>query len=132
MYLRIMNQLDVTCMGEAICSEINNPIVSGAVLERVSHSIAILDNSYGENRKAFDMGGYVFLLTNPHDSEKIKSQILDCYGLFEENSEYSEEICKGSKQEIWLEEMYLRGSDDAVVLIYAKEAGTRENTVKEN
>ncbi len=127
MYLRIMNRLDVSCMGETIKREIKNPHVSEAVFERVSHSIAVLDDAYGKERKAFDMGGFVFLLTDTHDSEYMRSQILDCYALSEENSEYTEEICKGAGQEVWQEEMYLRSSDDAVVIIYVKETEGNSN-----
>ena len=103
MYLRIMNQLDVSCMGETIKREIENPHVSEVVFDRVSHSVAVLDDAYGKDRKAFDMGGFVFLLTDIHNSERMRSQILDCYSLSEENSEYTEEICKGAGQEVWQE-----------------------------
>lgn len=127
MYLRIMNQLDVSCMGETIKKEIENPHVSETVFERVSHAVTVLDDAYGKGRKAFDMGGFVFLLTDTHDSKRMKSQILDCYALSEENNEYTEEICKGTGQEVWQEEMYLRSSDDAVVIIYVKETEDNQN-----
>lgn len=122
-----MNRLDLSCMEQAIKREIENPDVSEAVFERVSHSVSVLDDAYGEARKAFDMGGFVFLLTDAHDASHIRSQILDCYSLAEENSEYTEEVCRGTGHEVWLEEMYLRSSDDAIVIIFAKETEGTSN-----
>ena len=65
------------------------------------------------------MGGFVILLTDTHSSKQIRRKILGCYALSEDNSEYKEEICKEDSGKIWFEELYLRGSDDAVVIIYA-------------
>ena len=121
MYLRIMNKLDVSCMKEAIQEDIKNPAAFQKVFGRISDAIASLDESYGEGREALSMGGFVFLLTDIHSSGEIRRQILECYALFENDSEYQEEICKEDSGKIWFEELYLRGSDDAVVIIFAGE-----------
>ena len=63
----------------------------------------------------------MFLLTDIHSSGEVRRQILECYSLSENDSEYQEEICRESEQKTWIEELYLRGSDDAVVIIYAEE-----------
>ena len=120
MYLRIMNKLDVACMKEAVQEAIKNPIVFKKVFGRISDAITSLDEAYGEGRESLSMGGFVFLLTDSHSSEQIRRQILECYSLSEEESEYREEICRESGQKAWIEELYLRGSDDAVVIIYAQ------------
>ena len=119
MYLRIMNKLDVLCMEGTIREAIENPAVFGKVFERISSAIAVLDEAYGEGREALSMGGFVFLLTDPLSSEEIRRKILDCYSLSEEDSEHKEEICRESGSKAWIEELYLRGSDDAVVILYA-------------
>ena len=121
MYLRIMNKLDVSCMEEAIREAIENPVIFEMVFERISNAIAVLDEAYGEGREALNMGGFVFLLTDTYSSEQIRRQLLECYFLSEEDSEYKEEICKEDNGKIWFEELYLRGSDDAVVIIYTEE-----------
>lgn len=121
MYLRIMNKLDVLCMERTIREAIENPAVFGKVFERISNAIAVLDEAYGEGREALSMGGFVFLLTDTHSSEQIRRKILECYGLSGDDSEYKEEICKGDNKTRWFEELYLRGSDDAVIIIYAGE-----------
>ena len=120
MYLRIMNKLDISCMKEAIREAIENPVVFEKVFGRISDAIAVLDEAYGEGREALSMGGFVFLLTDTHSSKQIRRQILECYALFEDNSEYQEEICKEDNGKRWFEELYLRGCDDAVIIIYAE------------
>ena len=120
MYLRIMNKLDVSCMKEAIQEAIENPIVFEKVFGRISDAITSLDEAYGEGRESLSMGGFVFLLTDIHNSGQMRRQILECYSLSEEVSEYREEICRESGQKTWIEELYLRGSDDAVVIIHAQ------------
>ena len=121
MYLRIMNKLDAACMKETIREAIENPVIFEMVFERISNAIVVLDEAYGEGREALSMGGFVFLLTDTHSSKQIRRQILECYALFEDDSEYKEELCKEDDGKGWFEELYLRGSDDAVVIIYAGE-----------
>ena len=121
MYLRIMNKLDVSCMEEAIREAIENPVIFEMVFERISNAIAVLDEAYGKEREALSMGGFVFLLTDIHNSKQIRRQILECYSLFEDDSEYQKEICNGDTGKRWFEELYLRGCDDAVIIIYAEE-----------
>ena len=67
------------------------------------------------------MGGFVFLLTDIHNSGQMRRQILECYSLSEDSSEYQEEICKENSGKIWFEELYLRGSDDEFIIIFAGE-----------
>lgn len=118
-----MNRLDVSCMGETIHKVIDNPKISEVIYNRICHSISILDNAYGERREAFAMGGFVFLLTDIRNAKYMRREILDCYALSEENSEYTEEICREKDNTIWQEELYLRSSDDAIVIIYVKKRG---------
>ena len=121
MYLRIMNKLDVSCMKEAIQEAIENPIVYEKVFGRISDAITSLDEAYGAGRESLSMGGFVFLLTDIHSSGEIRRQILECYSLSDDSSEYQEEICKEDSRKIWFEDLYLRGSDDAVIIIFAGE-----------
>ena len=121
MYLRMMNKFDVACMKEAIQEAIENPVVFKKVFGRISDAITSLDEAYGEGREALSMGGFVFLLTDIHSSGEMRRQILECYSLSEDSSEYQEEICKENSGKIWFEELYLRGSDDAVIIIFAGE-----------
>ena len=120
MYFRIMNQLDLSCMEKTIHEAIQNPAISEQVSKRIAHCIMILDQAYGCSRSAFDMGGYVFLLTDIRDSAWIREQLLEHYGISAENCEYTNEICREHGVGVWQEELYLRGSDDSIVIIYKK------------
>lgn len=120
MYFRIMNQLDLSCMEQAIHEAIGNPEVSEEIFQRISSRIEVLDAAYGEGRKALDMGGFVFLMTDPQISGRIKDELLECYSLLEEDCEYKEEIRRETDGKKWFEELYLRGSEDAIVIIYVE------------
>lgn len=119
MFLRIMNKLDLECMSDTINKEISKPEMAEQILKRLRTSVHILDSAYGESREALSMGGFIFLLTDLSEAEQLRQKILDFYDLSDLDSEYTEEICR-DKDNIWIEDMFLRSSEDAIVIIYMK------------
>lgn len=112
MYQRIMNKLDVEMWQRKargnICDE---------VIDRVKEQINVLDEAYGSNRGKTDMGGYILFFDNKTEYEENIQEILEFYKLDRELYEYSDCISEG--QDIsWMEELYMLGSDDALVLIH--------------
>ena len=113
MHLRLMNKLDLDGIGGNIGDILQPPEAMASVWGRVRNAVEILDTAYGEQRSGTDMGGFVFVAT----SEQDKKEVLDFYSLEEKLAEYSDTIIQiGSV--IWYEELYLRSSEDAVIIIY--------------
>lgn len=113
MHLRLMNKLDLDGIEENIEDILQSPEAMASVWGRVRTAVEILDTAYGEQRSGTDMGGFVFVAT----SEQDKKEVLEFYSLEEELAEYSDTIIRiGSVT--WHEELYLRSSEDAVVIIY--------------
>lgn len=106
-------------MSDTINKEISKPEMAEQVLKRLKTSVHILDSAYGVGREALSMGGFIFLLTGLSESEQLRQKILDFYDLSNQDSEYTEEICR-DKNNIWIEDMFLRSSEDAIVIIYMK------------
>ena len=122
MYLRIMNQLDLVFMKNAILREISDSDIAEKVFQSVKKTIEILDDSYGIARKPFEMGGFLFLLTELDNNAYYREEILKCYRLSENDVEYSDIIATVEKKVEWISEMYLRSSDDAIVIVYSRKA----------
>lgn len=113
MHLRLMNKLDLNGIGGHIKNIFQPPEAMASVWGRVRTAVEILDTAYGEQRSGTDMGGFVFFAT----SEQDKKEVLDFYSLDEKLAEYSDTIIQvGSVT--WHEELYLRSSEDAVIIIY--------------
>lgn len=113
MRLRLMNKLDLDGIGGNMEDIFQNPAVVASVWGRVQTAVEILDTTYGGQRSATDMGGFVFLATLEQD----KKEILDFYSLEEKLAEYSDTIIQTGSV-TWHEELYLRSSEDAVIIIY--------------
>lgn len=113
MHLRLMNKLDVEGSLGVIKNFISDQASEEQILGRIWTAIEILDNSYGSQRTSKDMGGFVFFTSG----EKEKNRILDFYRLEEKSAEYSDIICQTSSG-TWYEDLYLRSSDDAVIIVY--------------
>lgn len=122
MYIRIMNQLDLDCIEKMLEERIPDKTARAKVKERLKSIIGILDDCYFTDRKSFEYGGFVFLITEEEEARTAYGKIIDCYGLAD-RQEYSECICQEESGRMWLEELYIRGSDDSIVIIFPKWEG---------
>lgn len=113
MYLRMMNRLDVQNAVKIIEEYIQSTEATEQVLDRIRKATEILDAHYGGQRSPKDMGGFVFFMTGEQEREVI----LNYYQLDEELAEYSDVVCTDDSV-TWKEELYLRGSDDGIVILY--------------
>ena len=88
------------------------------LVERLTDYVVILDAEYSADRESFAQGGYVFFISNCEEAETAREEIIRCYNL-DGQLEFGNVFlkCEDTK-EIWKEELYLRSSDDAVVIIY--------------
>lgn len=117
MYQRVKNKLDAGFLCSKLC-EIGTEQI---VIDRVNEVIDTLDDSYGEKRNSYAMGGYILFFQHENDYEKSIAAILDFYNLKEDLYEYSDCINEMSKTDPkWWEELYMLGSDDALVIIHPK------------
>lgn len=117
MYQRLMNRLDVDIWEKEV-----QGIVDDDVINRIREQINILDEAYGSNRSFKDMGGYVLFFNDKDTYEKSIDKIMDFYRLDRDLYEYSDcinEVQAGNQK--WMEELYMLGSDDALLLIYPME-----------
>ena len=85
------------------------------VVENVDDVITILNESYGDNRKSTDDGGYVCVIEEIEEVEYLKVNILK--GLVEEFSDviYEDNVDKYSST------LYLLSSDYAITVITKNE-----------
>lgn len=114
MYLRIINRLDIDML-------VKSEIVNHDVLNRVSEQIETLDEAYGAYRSSRDMGGYVLLFLDEDSYNNSIGAILEFYKIDESLYEYSDCIAEEILNKVeWMEELYMLGSDDALVLIHPK------------
>lgn len=88
------------------------------LVDKLTEYVVILDADYSADRESFAQGGYVFFISNCEEAKTVREEIIRCYNL-EEKLEFANVFlkCEDTK-EIWKEELYLRSSDDAVVIIY--------------
>ena len=121
MYYRIKNQLDAEILSEEILRTRYYPKL---IADRVVEITNILDDSYGANRGAYAMGGYVLLFPDEQNYSINVNRILGFYHLGIDEYEYTERVGETVLDDgkIWKEELYLLGSDDSLVLIHPKEA----------
>ncbi|TQX30483.1 hypothetical protein [Clostridioides difficile] len=85
------------------------------VVENVDNVINILDESYGDNRKITDNGGYVCIIEDIKEIEYLKSHILN--GLIEEFSN----VIYESEVDIYNSTLYLLSSDYSITIISKNE-----------
>ncbi len=85
------------------------------VIENVDNVITILDESYGDNRKSTDDGGYVCVIEDIEEVEYLKVNVLK--GLVEEFSDviYEDNVDKYSST------LYLLSSDYSITVITKNE-----------
>ena len=85
------------------------------VVENVDNVITVLNESYGDNRKSTDDGGYVCVIENIEEVEYLKVKVLK--GLVEEFSDviYEDNVDKYSST------LYLLSSDYSVTVITKNE-----------
>ena len=85
------------------------------VVENVDDVINILDESYGDNRKSTDDGGYVCVIEDIEEVEYLKVNVLK--GLVEEFSDviYKDNVDKYSST------LYLLSSDYSITVITKNE-----------
>ena len=85
------------------------------VIENVDNVITILDESYGDNRKSTDDGGYVCVIEDIEEVEYLKVNILK--GLVEEFSDvvYEDNVDKYSST------LYILSSDYSITVITKNE-----------
>ena len=85
------------------------------VVENVDNVITILDESYGDNRKSTDDGGYVCVIEDIEEVEYLKVNILK--GLVEEFSDvvYEDNVDKYSST------LYILSSDYSITVITKNE-----------
>ncbi len=120
MYARIVNELDYKWLKEYIRGEISVKNVADVVMNKIENIVQSLDTCYGSARSASDMGGNVFVLTDDSVSMQQYEDILQSYHILKDAEEYSDIICREDNKE-WLCELYMIGSDDAIVIIYVRE-----------
>ena len=86
------------------------------IVDNVNNVINILEESYGNNRKVTDDGGYVCVIEDIEEVEDLKVNILK--GLVEEFSDviYEDNIDKYNST------LYLLSSDYAITVITRNEA----------
>lgn len=86
------------------------------VVENVDDVITILNESYGDNRKSTDDGGYVCVIEEIEEVEYLKVNVLK--GLVEEFSEviYEDSVDKYNST------LYLLSSDYSITVITKNEA----------
>lgn len=116
MFLRIVNRLDIDCMEPMIAGAIKPEELKKAVIGRIKKVAGILDESYWKGRMPYDMGGYVFLVTEVQEQEEARKKIIDCYHV-EQKLEYSGILCEGQGVQ-WHEDLYLVTDDDSIIIIY--------------
>ena len=85
------------------------------VVENVDNVITILNESYGDNRKLTDDGGYICVIEDIEEVEYLKVNVLK--GLVEEFSDviYEDNVDKYSST------LYLLSSDYAITVITKNE-----------
>ena len=86
------------------------------IVDNVDNVISILDESYGDNRKLTDDGGYVCVTDDIEEVEYLKVNVLK--GLVEEFSDviYEDNVDKYSST------LYLLSSDYSITIITKNEA----------
>ncbi|MCM1224893.1 MAG: hypothetical protein NC548_61635 [Lachnospiraceae bacterium] len=120
MYQRIKNRLDAGFLLGEMKAEGKNVFVG----ERIMELTGVLDDSYGADRKAHDMGGYILYFPDAKSYEDAIVDIWEFYHIEPTLYEYAEYIGGSGENGIqWIEKLFLLSSDDSLVLVYPQEAG---------
>lgn len=122
MYQRIKNRLDAKFLLADMRAQDKNVFVGDRILELAG----VLDDAYGGNRKAHDMGGYILYFPDTQTYEDTVVDIWEFYNIEPTLYEYMEYIGESESSDIqWVEKLFLLSSDDSLVLVYPQEAGQR-------
>ncbi|WP_027400089.1 hypothetical protein [Anaerovorax odorimutans] len=94
------------------------------VVSEIEKIVGVLDDEYGVSRNIeTDLGGYVALIENADDVEKLKNSHLD---IKEDIAEWGKEITiKG--EEDWIMMLFILNSDYSIVVV-SKELFLREES----
>lgn len=85
------------------------------VIENVDNIITILDESYGDNRKSTDDGGYICIVETLEEVIKIKDEILK--GLL---YEFSDLIYKDEEM-VYHSTLYMLSNDYSLIVVTKNE-----------
>ncbi len=122
MYQRIKNRLDAKFLLADMREQGKDVFVGDRILELAG----VLDDAYGGNRKAHDMGGYILYFPDAQTYENTVVDIWEFYNIEPTLYEYMEYIGESESNDIhWVEKLFLLSSDDSLVLVYPQEAGQR-------
>lgn len=122
MYQRIKNRLDAKFLLEEMRAQGKNVFVGDRILELAG----VLDDAYGAERKAHDMGGYILYFPDAQTYEDTVVDVWEFYNIEPTMYEYMEYIGESEFSDIqWIEKLFLLSSDDILVLIYPQKAGWR-------
>ena len=114
MYLRLRNLVDIEA-----CAALFEQSHRMPLYEAIKEDLTLLDDAYGAERRAFDMGGYVLYFPTMHDFSLSEKKLYQAYNLDSEMYESNDIIWKDEETGIaWRRKLFLRSSDDALVLIY--------------
>lgn len=98
--------------------------VPEAVIEGALRIIETLDRHYGEDRDV-DLGGYVEIFPEPHGQEEYET-LLRGHHLRQTDREYQETLCQDGAT-TWIAELFLCGSDYALMVIRPEATGQHES-----
>lgn len=119
MYQRIKNRLDAKFLLADMRAQDKNVFVGDRILELAG----VLDDAYGGNRKAHDMGGYILYFPDAKTYENTVVDIWEFYNIEPTLYEYMEYIGESEFSDIqWVEKLFLLSSDDSLVLVYPQES----------
>lgn len=119
MYQRIKNRLDAKFLLADMRAQNKNVFVGDRILELAG----VLDDAYGGNRKAYDMGGYILYFPDAQTYEDTIVDIWEFYNIEPSLYEYMEYIGESESSDIqWVEKLFLLSSDDSLVLVYPQES----------
>lgn len=119
MYQRIKNRLDAKFLLADMRAQGKNVFVGDRILELAG----VLDDAYGRNRKAHDMGGYILYFPDAQTYEDTVVDIWEFYNIEPTLYEYMEYIGESESSDIqWVEKLFLLSSDDSLVLVYPQES----------
>lgn len=123
MYQRIKNRLDAKFLLADMRAQDKNVFVGDRILELAG----VLDDAYGGNRKAHDMGGYILYFPDAQTYEDTVVDIWEFYNIEPTLYEYMEYIGESESSNIqWVEKLFLLSSDDSLVLVYPQESCLKE------
>lgn len=123
MYQRIKNRLDAKFLLADMREQGKDVFVGDRILELAG----VLDDAYGGNRKAHDMGGYILYFPDAQTYEDTVVDIWEFYNIEPTLYEYMEYIGESESSDIqWVEKLFLLSSDDSLVLVYPQESCLKE------